>query len=302
MINMNINNIYIGDCNELLEKFSENNIQVQTCVTSPPYYSLRDYGHEKQLGLESSPEEYVDKIVLVFEKVKKILKDDGTLWLNIGDNYSHKNRGVYKVKDLYGIPWMVALAMRASGWHLRQDIIWAKKNPMPEPVADRCVKSHEYIFLFSKTSSYYFNGAGIMEDKITDHIERRDDQNWMSGWNRHRTSSSGRNLQSSKTPREEIAINHRKKTRNSVWFLPTQHYSGSHFATFPEKLVELCIIAGSKPQDVVLDPFMGSGTTAAVAKKLNRSYIGCELNEEYFELQQKRISSVPNTSQMNMDY
>ena len=263
--------VLFGDCRETMDAFID---KAQMCVTSPPYYGLRNYGDEEnQIGLEESPEEYIQNLVEVFRKVRDNLTDDGTLWLNIGDSYynyrpgkgqalskqtvsntrqdlpdkcarrGNKLKGL-KEKDLIGIPWMLAFALRADGWYLRQDIIWNKPNPMPESVRDRCTKSHEYIFLLSKSQNYYFDVDAIKEPT---------------------------------------------RRKRSVWTVNNKPYRGAHFAVFPPDLVEPCIRAGSREGDIVLDPFMGSGTTAMVAKSLNRYYMGCELHEEYGDLMQERV-------------
>ena len=263
--------ILFGDCRETLKQFDE---KARCCVTSPPYYGLRDYGGEdNQIGQEQSPEEYIEEMVNVFRLVRDNLTDDGTLWLNIGDSYynyrpgkgqalnkqsvsntkqdlpdqcnrrANKLEGL-KEKDLIGIPWMLAFALRADGWYLRQDIIWSKGNPMPESVRDRCTKSHEYIFLLSKSQNYYFNVDIIKEES---------------------------------------------RRKRSVWNVNTKPNKQSHFATYPPELITPCILAGSEENDIVLDPFMGSGTTAAVARSLGRYYIGCELHQEYNNLIQERV-------------
>ena len=263
--------VLFGDCRKTLSAFID---KPRMCITSPPYYGLRNYGSEDyQIGLEESPEEYIQNLVEVFREVGKNLTEDGTLWLNIGDSYYNyrpgKGQGLvkqtvsnskqdlpekcarrgnklkgYKEKDLMGIPWMLAFALRADGWYLRQDIIWHKPNPMPESVRDRCTKSHEYIFLLSKNQNYYFDVDVIKEPT---------------------------------------------RRKRSVWNVQTKPYRGSHFAVYPPELIEPCILAGSEEGDIVLDPFMGSGTTAMVAKALGRDYMGCELHEDYGNLIQKRI-------------
>ena len=263
--------VLFGDCRETMDAFID---KAQMCVTSPPYYGLRNYGDEEnQIGLEESPEEYIQNLVEVFRKVRDNLTDDGTLWLNIGDSYynyrpgkgqalskqtvsnnrqdlpdkcarrGNKLKGL-KEKDLIGIPWMLAFALRADGWYLRQDIIWNKPNPMPESVRDRCTKSHEYIFLLSKSQNYYFDVDAIKEPT---------------------------------------------RRKRSVWTVNNKPYRGAHFAVFPPDLIEPCIRAGSREGDIVLDPFMGSGTTAMVAKSLKRYYMGCELHEDYGNLMQERV-------------
>ena len=261
--------ILFGDCRETLSQIDE---KVRMCVTSPPYYGLRNYGDEdKQIGHEDSPEEYINNLVNIFRSVRNCLSDDGTLWVNIGDSYynyrpgkayvkqtfsktnqdlpeytpkrSNKLQG-YKEKDLIGIPWMLAFALRADGWYLRQDIIWNKPNPMPESVRDRCTKSHEYLFLLSKNQNYYFDVDVIKEPT---------------------------------------------RRKRSVWNVQTKPYKGSHCAVFPPELITPCILASSEENDIILDPFMGSGTTAMVAKELGRYYIGCELHEDYGNLIQERM-------------
>ena len=261
--------VLFGDCRKTLPVFID---EARMCVTSPPYYGLRNYGGEDcQIGLEESPEEYIQRLVEVFREVRNNLTEDGTLWVNIGDSYYNYRPGKaypkqtvasnrqdlpeyspkrsnkldgYKEKDLIGIPWMFAFAMRADGWYLRQDIIWSKPNPMPESVRDRCTKSHEYIFLFSKSQNYYFDVDAIKEPT---------------------------------------------RRKRSVWNVQTKPYRGAHFAVYPPELIEPCIKSGSEEGDIVLDPFMGSGTTAMVAKSLGRDYIGCELHEDYGNLIQKRV-------------
>ena len=264
--------ILFGDCRDTLKQFDE---KARMCVTSPPYYGLRNYGDEEnQIGLEQSPEEFIEELVKVFREVRNVLEDDGTCWVNIGDSYYNyrpgKGQGLakqsvsntkqdlpdvcprrgnrirgLKEKDLIGIPWMFAFAMRADGWYLRQDIIWNKPNPMPESVRDRCTKAHEYMFLFSKNQNYYFDVDAIKEPT---------------------------------------------RRKRSVWNVQVRPYKGSHFAVYPPDLIEPCVLAGSEENDIVLDPFMGSGTTAMVAKSLGRDYIGCELHEDYGNLIQKRVT------------
>jgi DNA modification methylase len=280
------------------------------CVTSPPYYGLRDYGgEENQIGMEQSPEEFVQELVDVFSKVRDVLTDDGTLWLNIGDSYynyrsdgnypqqsvsktrqdlpqstpvrGNKLKG-YKSKDLIGIPWMLAFALRADGWYLRQDIIWHKPNPMPESVKDRCTKSHEYIFLLSKSKQYFYDNEAIKEPVK---------QDWGT---RDRTNGKYHNPGTGLQPHTGLTKSYTKKNKRSVWSVNKKPYKGAHFATYPPELIRPCILAGSERGDIVLDPFLGSGTTAMVAKDLGRSYIGCELNEDYASLQSARISTIPN--------
>jgi len=293
--------ILFGDCRKTLKEFDE---KARMCVTSPPYYGLRDYGgEENQIGQEQTPEEYIDEMVSVFRLVRDCLTDDGTLWLNIGDSYynyrkdgcipkqtfsknrqdlpittprrSNKLQG-YKDKDLIGIPWMLAFALRKDGWYLRQDIIWHKPNPMPESVRDRCTKSHEYIFLLSKNKNYYYDNEAIKEPA----------KDWGT---RDRTNGKYHNEGTGLQPHTGLTKSYPTKNKRSVWSVTKKPYKGAHFATFPPELIEPCVKAGSQEGDIVLDPFMGSGTTATVAKSLNRDYIGCELHEEYGTLIQKRI-------------
>ena len=281
------------------------------CVTSPPYYGLRNYGDEEnQIGQEQTPEEFVDNLVQVFREVKNVLADDGTLWLNIGDSYynyrpgkgqSYPKQSVSKTKqdlpdkcnkrgnkleglkekDLIGIPWMLAFALRADGWYLRQDIIWNKPNPMPESVRDRCTKSHEYIFLLSKSKKYYYNNEAIKEPA----------KDWGT---RDRTKGKYHNPGTGLAPHSGLSKSYPTKNKRSVWSVTNKPYKGAHFAVYPPDLIEPCILAGSEEGDIILDPFMGSGTTAMVAKKHNRNYIGCELHEEYASLQTDRIRTIPN--------
>jgi len=269
--------ILFGDCLETLKQFDE---KARCCITSPPYYGLRNYGGEDyQIGLEESPEEYIQKLVLVFREVRNNLTEDGTLWLNMGDSYynyrpgkgqalvkqtvsaskqdlpdkcarrGNKLKGL-KEKDLIGIPWMLAFALRADGWYLRQDIVWNKPNPMPESVRDRCTKSHEYVFLLSKNQNYYFDVDAIKEPT---------------------------------------------RRKRSVWNITKKGYKDAHFAVYPPELIIPCIKAGSEKNDIILDPFMGSGTTAMVAKSLGRHYIGCELHEGYGNLIKNRIGELRGT-------
>jgi DNA modification methylase len=301
-----MNIIEFGDCRETMKKWKEQGIKAQTCVTSPPYYGLRDYGHDGQIGLEETPEEYIKAMVEVFRCVWDVLEDDGTLWLNIGDSYYNYRPGKgqalvqqtvsnnsqdlpqvcarrgnkldgLKEKDLIGIPWMLAFALRADGWYLRQDIIWHKPNPMPESVQDRCTKAHEYIFLMSKSSKYYYD-----HESIKDPVK----QDWGT---RDRTDGKYHNEGSGLQPHSGLEKSYEMANKRSVWTVNTKPYAGAHFAVFPQELIEPCIMAGAPVGGVVLDPFMGSGTTAQVAQHLNRQYLGCELNPEYKPLQDKRL-------------
>ena len=302
---MVVDTILFGDCRETLKEFDG---KARTCVTSPPYYGLRGYGGEdKQIGQEESPEEYIQNLVEVFRSVRDVLTDDGTLWVNIGDSYynyrpgkgqalpkqsvsktkqdlpdkcakrGNKLQGL-KEKDLIGIPWMLAFALRADGWYLRQDIIWHKPNPMPESVKDRCTKSHEYIFLLSKNRKYYYNNEAIKEPVK---------QDWGT---RDRSKGKYHNSGTGLVPHSGLSKSYDRKNKRDVWSVTNKPYKGAHFAVYPPDLIEPCIKAGSEEGDIVLDPFMGSGTTAIVSKSLNRHYIGCELHEDYGKLIQKRLS------------
>jgi len=422
--------ILFGDCRETLKQFDE---KARTCITSPPYYGLRDYGGEEyQIGQEQTPDEFIEQLVSVFREVRNILTDDGTLWVNLGDSYynyrpgkgqSYPKQSVSKTKqdlpdkcnkrgnkleglkekDLIGIPWLFAFAMRNDGWYLRQDIIWHKPNPMPESVRDRCTKSHEYIFLFSKNKKYYYNNEAIKEpakdwgtrDRTKGKYHNKGTglqphsgltksyptKNKRSVWTskhgkyvteeneaKHRQgihANRGENLVEVRTKlpiqkqfvefirsktkakilaehtdikltkiehwfrfdeggfaypsiedwkkvrdfiddssqefnvideglsyyelkTDEVVVSDRKNKR-SVWSVTNKPYKGAHFATYPPDLIEPCILAGSEVGDIVLDPFMGSGTTAMVAKSLGRDYIGCELHEDYGNLIKKRV-------------
>jgi DNA modification methylase len=276
-----LNKIIFGDCIEVMNKLISDGIRVQTCITSPPYFGLRDYGVDGQIGLEENPQAYVDKMVEVFRCVKDLLADDGTLWLNLGDSYGAE-------KQLQGIPWRVALALQADGWYLRQDIIWAKPNPMPESVTDRCTKSHEYIFLMSKNPHYYFNHEAIREPaKSESRIAR-------FGGNKYGDSDDPKHASGN----DYIYTGTRNK--RSVWTQCTKPYKGAHFATFPTQLIEPCVLAGSRINDIVFDPFMGSGTTAEVAIMNDRQYLGCELNPEYQKLQNERIARAYGTRKASL--
>ena len=348
--------ILFGDCKKNLSAFLPKS--ARTCVTSPPYYGLRDYGtgtwvggdpncshkrdskvkaencntghknhdemagvgdaiyksvcpkcgairQDSQIGLEETPEEYIESLVDVFRDVKDVLTDDGTLWVNLGDSYYNYRPGKgqsypkqtvsktkqdlpdecnkrgnkldgLKEKDLIGIPWLFAFAMRNDGWYLRQDIIWHKPNPMPESVRDRCTKSHEYIFLFSKNRKYYYDNEAIKEPA----------KDWGT---RDRTNGKYHNEGTGLQPHSGLTKSYPTKNKRSVWSVTVKPYKEAHFATYPPDLIEPCILAGSEEGDIILDPFMGAGTTAAVAKSLNRYYIGCELNKDYSNLIQKRI-------------
>jgi DNA modification methylase len=268
--------LIIGDCRKVLASLPGES--VDCCVTSPPYFGLRDYGKDGQIGLEQTPDVYVQELVGVFREVRRVLRNDGTLWLNLGDSYSAGGRGGgaegsiqsgnigsttgvvfdawkvpgFKPKNLLGIPWRVALALQADGWYLRQDIIWSKPNPMPESVTDRCTKAHEYIFLLSKSDRYYFNNEAIKEPSINEDVGGM-------------------------------------RNKRSVWTVTTRPCREAHFATYPTDLIVPCILAGSKSDGVVLDPFNGAGTTGLVSLSNGRRYVGIELNPDYAEISMRRF-------------
>jgi DNA modification methylase len=285
-------------------------IQVQSCITSPPYYGLRDYGHDGQIGNEQTPKEFIANLVEVFACVWDVLKDDGTLWVNLGDSYynyrpgkgqallkqtvSNTNQDLpqtcarrgnklegYKEKDLMGMPWRLAFALQDFGWYLRQDIIWHKPNPMPESVQDRCTKAHEYIFLLSKNKNYYFDNQAIKEPAI--HSNRSaGNKNPQKG-----ATKEGMEIRSGLLEAQQKK--YEMSNKRDVWTVPVKAYTGAHFAVYPEELVEPCVLASTKVGDVILDPFFGSGTTGQVAQNLGRKWIGCELNKDYENLQNERV-------------
>ena len=308
-----------GDCRYVLKTLPEGS--VNCCVTSPPYFGLRDYGVDGQIGLEQTPDEYVAELVAVFREVRRVLRDDGTLWLNLGDSYASyrdgkatpdttrgnstgtlvpkgeaKNRmastfkgSAIKHKDLIGIPWRVAFALQSDGWYLRQDIIWHKPNPMPESVTDRCSKAHEYVFLLSKSERYYFDQKAIMEPVTQSTIERLSQPNL--------ENQIGSDRVPGKTNGNMKAVgrggkNAFRRNKRSVWTVCTQPYKGAHFATFPPALIAPMILAGSPVGGVVLDPFGGSGTTGEVAERYGRNSILIELNPAYIELQKQRTAQM----------
>jgi DNA modification methylase len=315
---MSVQRIIPGDCIEGLRTLPD--ASVHCCVTSPPYWGLRDYGHDGQIGLESTPEAYVARMVEVFREVRRVLRDDGTCWVNLGDSYCggggyapdapcnqrradgeswgamnafsvregearKKARPGYtppglKAKDLVGIPWRVAFALQADGWWLRQDIIWHKPNPMPESVRDRCTKAHEYVFLLTKSERYFYDAEAVSEA--------------LSGKPHapgNKCSADGGHLRNDfgTDAMQRVWGASGRRNRRSVWTVTTKPYSGAHFAVMPADLVEPCIKAGCPEGGTVLDPFAGSGTTLAVAAELGRSAIGCELNPEYIRLAERRI-------------
>lgn len=299
---------------------------VDCCITSPPYWGLRDYGHSDQIGLEPTPEAYVENMVKVFREVRRVLKPTGTLWLNLGDSYAtgtkaerqqSPNPGVganrpeaqnstrrigtpdgLKTKDLVGIPWRVAFALQADGWYLRQDIIWHKPNPMPESVTDRCTKAHEYVFLLAKGERYFYDHEAVKEEAVGKTLHDLTGPGYHApgqapnSGNRKalRTDTESRHRSQIQGGQSLQAFPDGKRNRRDVWSIPTKPFRGAHFAVMPEALVEPCILAGCPVGGLVLDPFTGSGTVGAVAVRLGRNFIGTELNPEYVSIAQKRIS------------
>ena len=307
---MNKAEILVGDALTSLKHLSD--ASFRTCVTSPPYWGLRDYGNDEQLGHEATPQEFVENLCQVFDEVWRVLSDDGTVWVNLGDSYANggmsnpsakstlgggKDRGAadysiarkipagLKPKDLVGIPWRFAFAMQERGWYLRQDIIWAKPNPMPESVTDRCTKSHEYIFLFSKEPKYFFDNDAIKEPLAESSISRlaQDIENQVGSSRAHAGAKTNGNIKAA----GDVEAGRNKR---SVWNVSVASFKDAHFAVYPPALIEPCIKAGSAEGDTVLDPFSGSGTTGEVALKLGRNYVGCELNPDYARLSEKRIT------------
>lgn len=326
--------VLCGDAIDVLRNLPPES--VNCCITSPPYYLLRDYGVESQIGLEASPEEYIHNLVCVFREVRRVLRNDGTLWVNIGDSYCGSGKGAAnypdnaalhkqgtnagavqrplpktagaKPKDILGIPWKLAFALRDDGWYLRQDIIWYKPNCMPESVKDRCTKSHEYIFLLSKNKQYYFDADSIREPAVGF------DNSAPAGSAGTLRPNSRRRKGNAKTFRGGGAYtgsrayqNDRRVVRDShgnaenstglrnkrdVWIVPTRGYSGVHYATFPIDLIEPCVIAGSPFGGTVIDPFVGSGTTGIVAIANGRNFVGIDINAEYCEMSRERIKKV----------
>jgi len=265
--------ILIGDARKRLAELPSGS--VRTCITSPPYFGLRDYGESDQMGLEETPEAYVEEMVLLFREVWRVLADDGTLWLNLGDSYG-------KEKQLQGIPWRVALALQADGWTLRQDIIWAKPNPMPESVTDRCTKSHEYVFLLSKSARYYYDHIAVKEPTVTN----VGDAQIRFGGNKYGDSDDPLHA----TKSGNVWVPSDKRNKRDVWTIASKPFKGAHFAVMPEALVEPCVLAGSAEGETVLDPFTGSGTVAVVALRHGRNFVGTELNPEYGEIAKDRIT------------
>lgn len=286
-----------------------------TCITSPPYFGLRNYETDGQIGLEETPDEYTEKLVEIFREVRRVLKDDGTLWLNIGDSYAtrsgpqpptntrnqcgHTAKKVstgYKYKDLIGIPWLLAFSLRADGWYLRADIIWQKPNAMPESCKDRPTRAHEYIFLLSKSERYYYDAEAIKEPAVgfpgsqNPNARRRGNTKTFRGGNAYTHDRAKTNSATVERESHGLTPNESgKRNRRSVWTIATRPYKGAHFATFPEELVRPCILAGSRAGDTILDPFAGSGTTGEVAAQEGRDFIGIEINPNYCEMIKQRL-------------
>ena len=308
-----------GHCLEVLRTLPTES--VQTCITSPPYFGLRDYGCDGQIGLESTPDAFVSSLVDVFAEVHRVLKSDGTLWLNLGDSYVSKPTGTLgnhtgakhgfsqehkhqtaalerpdktgwglPEKNLIGIPWRVAFALQQYGWYLRQDIIWHKPNPMPESVTDRCTKAHEYIFLLSKSDRYFYDYEAIKEDAITPPAVRdKHAEGYQADYSKGDRFSSGARVYGADG----------RRNKRSVWTVCTKPYKGAHFAVYPTELIRPCILAGSRPGDTVLDPFNGSGTTGFVSMEERRKYIGIDINDEYLAIADARIKSAQVQEQMD---
>ncbi len=307
--------ILVGDCIEMMRTLPDQS--VHTCITSPPYFGLRDYGVDGQIGLEASPREFIDSLVAVFREVRRVLRDDGTLWVNLGDSYASGGRGGggrymaergdgawqgkgdaagwrsapagWKHKDLLGLPWRLAIALQDEGWYLRQDIIWHKPNPMPESIKDRCTKAHEYLFLLSKSPRYYFDQEAIREQATK--------------------GFSGSEFNSGKTAEHQLGrssdrdrVDDGMRNKRSVWTVATASFKGAHFATFPPDLIRPCVLAGSPRGGVVLDPFGGAGTTALVAMQEGRQSVICELNAEYATLARQRLDTAWIEGAAQMDF
>ena len=318
---MNTYTLLQGHCLDVLKTLPDES--VQTCITSPPYFGLRDYGCDGQIGLESTPDSFVASLVDVFAEVHRVLKKDGTLWLNLGDSYNgaasnrtgqngykdgRTNRdkrfstgGIegLKSKDLIGIPWRVAFALQSYGWYLRQDIIWHKPNPMPESVTDRCTKAHEYIFLLSKSDRYFYDNEAIKEPVSDTSLKRAE-----YGWNCDRPSTKNASMGGTGIHTEKMGtrfVNPSGRNKRSVWTVNTKPYKGAHFAVYPTELIRPCVLAGSRPGDVVLDPFNGSGTTGLVSIEERRKYIGIDINTEYLAIAEARIKSAQVQETMEFD-
>lgn len=286
-----VNKIYQGDCLEIMRNWPDE--FVDCIVTSPPYWGLRDYGTDEQIGLEDNITLWVNKITDVFREVKRIMKTAGTLWLNLGDCYLEKS--------LAGQPWRAAFSLQNDGWYLRSDIIWHKPNPMPESVTDRPTKSHEYIFLMTKNQKYYYDADAIAE-KISEESMKRYSRVEKFGEEFDRLRHKHHSKVANRTPNPQApmevltraaqnVVDKGTRNKRDVWSVPVQGYKFAHFATFPEKLIEPCILAGCPEGGIVLDPFFGSGTTGVVAKRMSCNFIGCELNSEYIAIANKRLQN-----------
>lgn len=311
---METDRILCGDALEMLRTLPDNS--VHCCVTSPPYYALRDYGVDGQIGREDTPAQYVARLTDVFSEVRRVLRPSGTLWLNIADTYAGKgnqgdsvdpkypngrtgqtvaiNRRVEgcKAKDMIGIPWMLAFALRDSGWYLRSDIIWMKANPMPESCKDRPSRCYEHVFLLTKSRSYYYDAAAIAEpvaESTPMRMRRKFGKNKYSAGIPGQAHQHLNDYRPNGYAEEDIPL---LRNKRDVWQINSVPYKSAHFAAYPPKLVETCLLAGCPQDGIVLDPFLGSGTTAAVAKQMGRHYIGIELNPDYCELAKQRIGGV----------
>lgn len=330
-----MNKIINSDALDALRKLPDS--CCRTCITSPPYYGLRDYGADGQIGLENTPDRYIENLVKIFREVHRVLKDDGTLWVNIGDSYAASGKGrnrdgVFnekaeniqsarqkksqirrtiegnglKRKDLIGIPWLLAFALRSDGWYLRSDIIWQKPNAMPESVKDRPTRAHEYIFLLSKSPRYFYDVEAVKEPAVgfynaapagsagtgKPNARRRGNSQTFRGGGAYTHDRAQNNSATVERESHGLTPNESgKRNRRSVWTIATRPYKGAHFATFPEELVRPCILAGSRPGDTVLDPFAGSGTTGAVAEQEGRDFIGIEINPDYCEIIRQRLNA-----------
>ena len=269
-------NIISGNALDKLKEIPEQSIH--TCITSPPYFNLRNYGHKDQLGLESSSEEFIQNLVNVFSQVKRVLRDDGTLWLNMGDTWD-------KNKQLLGIPWRTALALQQDGWVLRSDIIWNKPAVMPSSVRDRVTNCHEYIFLLSKNKKYYYDNESIKEDSTFKNSKGEFRPNGMASIGKKNASKEGFEIRSGLSNMKEQP----KRNKRSVWTITNKPFKDAHFAVFPPDLIEPCVLAGCPEDGTILDPFAGSGTTGVVAQKHNRNAVLVELNEEYLKIARKRL-------------
>lgn len=299
--------IHTGDAFTVMRTMQAESIDC--IVTSPPYYRLRDYGCEGQLGLEESPEEYIDKLREIFAEARRVLKDEGTLWLNLGDGYYGSGKGAStnrksaegtlqgtnkgtvncpkvtlrgvkgRAKNLMGIPWKAAFALQDDGWNLRQDIIWHKPNSMPESVTDRCTRCHEYIFLFSKNLKYYFDAAAIKEKANTYDMKLRD-----------RTNARLNSVQGRRKIQGLERGDYKFRNKRDVWTVSNTHYTGAHYAVFPKELVRPCIRAGCPEGGTVLDPFCGSGTVGLVCKEESRNFVGIDINPKYVKIAESRLT------------